>query len=188
MGKCRDLMWTRAWTLVICWALATGASAAENRPAFGDEPSVPRSYEGHVLSGTGAYDKAAGTVTAMVTSRLVKEVPRAFEGGSEYAVAITLRGASCHARPTRAECPSISGRLTGTAVREPHIGDGAIADRFVSLSGRLGALGAVTASGRLQGTGFIARGRRHLYIVLASAKGTISIGAGGPVIPGFQSP
>jgi hypothetical protein len=51
--------------------------------------------------------------------------------------------------------------------------------------GNLRVLGAVRASGRGHGTGFVARARPTLRLVLSSASGSITIAATGPLERGF---
>jgi hypothetical protein len=182
---------SRVLALSACWTATAAATALYGPPAYGDEPPEQRSYEGHVLAGTGAYREVAGTVRLSATKRLVKAVPLPFLGGAEYAGTLVFRGKECHSGPGAPRlrgCLALSGTLAGTAVLEPHIGDGARADRLVSLSGRISPLGAVTASGRMVGTGFVERGQRRLYVLVANAKGRVSVGASGSPVPGFQSP
>jgi hypothetical protein len=46
----------------------------------------------------------------------------------------------------------------------------------------------VSATGKLDGTGFMAVGRRTLHLVLAGRRGTVSLVAQGPPVEGFTPP
>ncbi len=183
---------TRAWTLaagtssaIVLVCAATPVSAAD-----ATAPSLSRSYTGNITAGTGAYRGASGAVRVTVASHLLKFAPR-FADGSEYSIAITVRGASCAVgarRNRRPGCMVLSGTLAGTGVSEPGVPDLPGHLRLVATAGTIGPLGSVTATGRTSGTGYIKSGRRALFVTLAGARGTVSFGALGPPVAGFQAP
>jgi hypothetical protein len=84
------------------------------------------------------------------------------------------------------QSPTLSGDITGTAVMSRTIPDVG-SDYSLRGSGRLN-LGAVTVSGVLQGTGFIARGTCSGNLVLKGRTGTLSLALRSPAaVPGFTT-
>jgi hypothetical protein len=118
---------------------------------------------------------AAGGRYAGATAR-VRIVLRG-ETGHRFSAAVTMQ--TCHGL---GGCPRGTVRGTWRALpAEPDTGQQA----SLAGSGRLTALGAVRARGRANGTGFIARGRPSLRLVMSTAGGSLTVSATGPLERGF---
>jgi hypothetical protein len=166
-----------AW-LTACLAVVTPTGVAAIR-------SLPptRTYLGRIVAGTGAYAKIAARMT--VALALVKKkslLPL-------YAVMITFRGAKCHTQAHRArKCLMLTGTLHGEAEeatsRVP-VSDQPERIRISSSSGSITGLGAVTATGSFEGTGFVPKGARSLRLEILTKRGTVRMAANGPLVPGF---
>jgi hypothetical protein len=156
--------------------------------------SVPptRMYSGHVIRGTGAYTRTTGKMAVSLTltqTGAVLDPP--YGPRPKYAVRITLRGAKCRSTRTRRRyaCLALTGTLTGEALTETQtIGDDPTVIRVTASSGRITGLGATSATGVFEGTGFVPKGHRALRLRIRSAHGIVFVSAEGPAVPGFTSP
>jgi hypothetical protein len=172
---------------VACATLAVPASAAAS-----GAPPATRSYSGRVAAGTGAYSKVSAQMTvslglaktgeAQAPDPQQKPLPR-------YTVTITFHGSRCAAKPPRRiKCLVLSGALKGEAEEErpsPPVSDQPERIRVIACSGELTHLGAVTATGSLEGTGFAPTGRRSLLLKIATKHGKLVVKATGPPVPAF---
>jgi hypothetical protein len=157
------------------------------------EGKTTRTYKGHIVSGTGLYAKANGSMTITI---ILNQIRRAsdypYEAETEYAVSVTLRGATCQKHPhthKRDGCLTTSGTIKGTGAGERQmIPDTASKIALTSASGKISPLGNVSAHGELVGTGYVASGTRRMWMILATKSGTVSIGGEGPRVGGFTAP
>lgn len=183
-----------AITLLVCVVapVLTEAGDASSTPAVMRPATVIRTYAGAIISGTGRYVNARGTMAIRLT--LTQTAPSSqypTRSGSEYAVTVSLSGARCPRVRHRAAshpCLALSGEVAGSAIKERTFPDLPPKLRIGAASGRISNLGAVTAQGALTGTGYIRKGRRKLWTAFTGSSGTVSIGGHGPSIGGFQEP
>jgi hypothetical protein len=105
--------------------------------------------------------------------------------GAQRRLTLTLRPTTCSGK---GPCIRTSGVLHGTiTAKRSRIADTGTT-YVVHASGRLDGLGKTTASGTVQGTGFIARGREGMSLTLKTAVGMITVSAHSRPVPGFTSP
>jgi hypothetical protein len=160
---------------------ALGAEASEAR--------LVRTYTG-VATGTAHYARSRGKVTVTLTlaTGLPKPGVREESASRNYRALISIRGELCpDARRLRHHCVSLTGALSGEGWdTETHVPDTGGSVHFEAVSERFGALGAVTASCRIYGVGYIRQGRRTALIEIDAKPGAVLITARGPVVPGFS--
>jgi hypothetical protein len=97
---------------------------------------------------------------------------------------LALQGAGCG---TRQHCVRLTGTLTGTLSARASIPD--VGRRYlIRAGGRVAPLGTVAATGSVTGTGFIRQGRERLILTLRTSRGTVTIAAQSPEVPGQSSP
>lgn len=160
-------------------AALTTCAAATGVPAVLAAAVAPArdSFTGSIIGATGRFAGERGAV-ALVT------VPAAGQGVRP--LKLTLRGSGCTAGSRR--CVELTGSLSGTLalgpVRVPDVGS----RLTIAASGRIKPIGLVSATGTVQGTGFIARGRETLDLRLRAPRGTITVRAVSARVPGFTSP
>lgn len=133
-------------------------------------------FAGAIGPGSGAFSGASGHVKVAL-------VPGAGSGNVRRVV-VTLSGHLCR----RGRCRTIGGRLHGSLARPAHqVPD--TGQRFtLQLTGKVAPLGTVSANGRVNGTGFIARGHETLVVTISVPRGALSLSAQSPLVPGFTSP
>jgi hypothetical protein len=177
-----------AW-LTACLALIAPAGAV----AFGPPPPT-RSYAGRIVAGTGAYAKVAARMTVSLALVKTGEAKSPHLQAEKmllplYAVMISFRGAKCHTHAHRArKCLVLTGTLHGEAEEETSrvpVSDQPERIRVISSSGTITGLGAVTATGSFEGTGFVPKGTRSLRLEILTKRGTVRVTANGPLVPGF---
>jgi hypothetical protein len=179
------------WTIGIAAAvLLSGSPVAESA---GSAPGTEtREYKGTILSGRGAYASASGVLAITLVERQVGPAPAhpLLGEGARYTAFVKLRGTLCTRRlhSSRRGCRQLSGAVTGSGTRLPHIPDTPGRVKITAASGRTNVLGAVTAEGAYAGTGFIAKGVRSIWITLTGRSGAITIGGHGPPVKGFSPP
>jgi hypothetical protein len=186
MGKGK-MRWSGLMTglVVGCLMLAQPGSAAAAQ--------VPhsRTYSGRVTRGTGEYARATGNVVVTLTSTQIVQAP------DKYAVVITLHGAKCRSTHTLTRqhpvCLALTGTLKGEAEVETEQSNPPASDqperiRVTASPGRITGLGAVSATGAFEGTGFAPKGHRSLRLSVRAAHGMVFVSAEGPVVPGFTPP
>lgn len=162
--------------------VAIGRPIATRAVVETSEGTATRTYAASIVSGTGSYVGARGSM-AIHLKLVVVHPPR------EYGMTMTLEGTQCakRRRPPRRPCVRLLGSLGGSASGLPTPPDRPPRG-IVSASGQVGPVGAVTAHGELVGTGFVATGTSTIFIVLTAKSGTLSIGGISGPIPGFRFP
>lgn len=151
-----------------------------------------RTYAAAVAGGTGAYAHAHGRLTAtLVLTRTGSSETGTGRPVTIYRVQLTLRASACAGGAAHGRCRQLSGTLAGQAADDPRtapIADLPARIRLAGLAGTLRGLGAARAHGEIEGTGFIAKGRRTLHLTLSLAHGSIAVSGSGPLVPGFTAP
>jgi len=157
-----------------------------------DEGKTTRTYTGHVVSGTGLYAKANGSMKITLILDQIRRAPDyPYEEKAEYAISVTLRGTTCqkHRHTHRRDgCLAASGTINGRGARRQTIPDTAPRITLASASGKINPVGDVSAHGELMGTGFVREGTRRMWMILTTRSGTVSIGGEGPRVGGFTAP
>ena len=163
------------------WACAGGAAlavAGSTAAASGGTAPVPArdTFGGSIVRATGAWKSDTGAMTLLL-----------HVGGSASAtrpLSLAVHGAGCG---TRQHCLRLIGTLTGSLTAQASIPD--VGRRFgVRASGHVAPLGAVAVTGSVAGTGFIRRGRERLTLTLRTGRGTVTVDAQSPEVPGQTSP
>jgi hypothetical protein len=130
------------------------------------------------VRGTRAY--AGGHAADAVTLK-----PASGSVAGPRAITVVLAAKAC---PQRSKCLSLAGTLTGTIARKgisnPDVGQ----QYTLTLHGHLTGIGSVTATGTVDGTGFIRQGREQMRLTLAGHSGTITLSGQSGLVPGFSSP
>jgi hypothetical protein len=180
------LIWRRQVRIAVAMMSLLGLGVAIGRPiatssaAETSEDTASRTYAANIVSGTGSYVGARGSMTVRMT--LVR-LP------TEYSMTMSLDGTRCSKRRRlpRRPCVRLLGSLSGSwaGLRTPP--DWAPRG-IVSASGQVGPLAAVTVQGESVGTGFVPIGRSSIFVVLTGKSGTLSIGGISGPIPGFRFP
>ena len=97
---------------------------------------------------------------------------------------LRLTGRSCAAHTA---CVDLRGKLTGTITERPAAPD--VGRTFsIVARGQITPLGAVQASGKVSGTGMIARGRVTMRLTLKASHGSVVVTASSGLVPSFTSP
>jgi hypothetical protein len=158
-----------AAAIAVAAALAPGAAPA----------SVPakHSFSGRISGATGSYRGDGGTVAIELS------VPS--NSNRTRPVTAKLRGNPCGRAPN---CLRLRGKVDGTLTAIP----GRVADvgaRFsLKATGAVAALGRTAVKGTVNGTGFIASGHERMQLILTTPRGTVTVDASSPTVPGFTSP
>lgn len=134
-------------------------------------------FHGAVAKATGGLSADRGDVTILLHVTQSTEASRHLE--------LALVGAACGTAP---HCLRLTGTLAGTISARP----GTIPDvgrhYELSVSGQSGTLGRVSGSGSVSGVGYIRQGHEGLTLTLAAKRGSLTINAVSPTVPGFTSP
>jgi hypothetical protein len=148
----------------------SGALAAAATPARD-------SFSGSITAATGRFSGDHGAVAIVLAPSTGQGLRR---------LSLTVRGSGCRTPAHR--CVALTGRLSGTLalgpLRVPDVGS----SLTIRAAGAIKPLGQVSASGTVQGTGFIAHGRETLKLRLTTAGGAITIKADSAVVPGGTTP
>ena len=168
--------------------LALPASAARISIGTG---TATRNYTAHITATTGLYSKMTGRQEIVV---VVTQANKALGPGemSDYDLAITLRGLPCrsggHGHPPH-NCLRLSGAIRTTATEQHQSPDAAATMILAASSAHITHVGAIQASGDLEGTGYLhGFGKRTIYLTLHGPRGAISLVGQGPRVPPFTSP
>ncbi len=164
--------------LVLFTAACGSATSRSHAPTRVPSRSTAgrNSFQGTVISATGAYAGEGGRAEVTVQTR---------GGGTRRPVKLAFRSLPCQGSP---QCVQLDGTLAGTIeARARGVPDtGRVLT--VSATGRLTTLGAVTAAGTAHGTGFIARGHELLDLTLINRSGRITLRGISRSVGGFSSP
>ena len=146
----------------------TGAATAQ-----GTSPND--TFMGFLAGGTRAYRNVQGTVY-MVLSPDAHRRPARFR--------LKFEGTPC---PDESSCFALSGVVRGTATPRRGVHD---SGALLGLRGHglVSPLGSVGLRGVVQGTGFAETGQEHMSFTIAGRRGTVSVRALSPSVPGFTSP
>jgi hypothetical protein len=131
-------------------------------------------FNGHVTSATGRYRSDRGRVSIQVSVAATFRTTRR--------ITLSIHGASCG---TTHHCLTLSARLSGSVTRRPATIPDIGASDSLRLAGGVAPLGQTSARGTIEGTGMIGRGRETMTLTLTSGRGTLTIQATSPVVPGF---
>ena len=134
------------------------------------------SFAGKITTATGRFSGDRGSATIVL-------VPG--PGQASRHLGVTIKGTVC---ARKVACVPLVGKLTGTLAPGPRTNPD-VGRRFtITGAGTIKPLGHVSATGTVQGTGFIKNGHESLTLKLTNSGGTVTIvGTSGPV-PGFTSP
>ena len=154
-------------------AVLAGLAGAAGVAMAGAVPAKDR-FSGRITSATGYWRPDHGRVHI--------ELSLAASSKQTRRMTLSVRGAACGR--TR-HCLDLSGRMAGSITRRfvPIADIGA--SETVRGAGGLKPLGQTSLSGTIGGTGMIARGRETMTLTLATSRGTLTIQATSPVVPGF---
>jgi hypothetical protein len=157
-------------------ACLLGAGAVAASAAAGSTPPKD-TFHGRIAKATGALQKDRDEVTILLHIPHSTEATRHLE--------LELVGAACGTAP---HCLRLTGTLSGTLSAHPTtIPD--VGRRYeLSVSGSSAPLGRVSGSGTVSGVGFIRQGHEGLTLTLRAKRGTLTINAVSPTVPGFTSP
>ena len=166
-------------TLGLCTWTAAILLAGSGAPAVAAGTATPAkdTFSGSITRATGGLRSDHGDVTILIHVAQSTDPARR--------VGLTLNSGRCG---STSHCLSLSGSLSGTISGGP----GGIPDvgrRFdLKVSGTLAGLGHVSATGVVVGVGFIRAGHEMLTLNLRTKRGSVTIAAISPKVPGFTSP
>ncbi len=134
------------------------------------------SFAGKITAATGKFSGDRGAVTIVLA-------PGA--GQAARHLSVTIKGTVC---ARKVACVPLAGKLTGTLAPGPRTNPD-VGRRFtIAATGTVKPLGHVSATGTVQGTGFINNGHESLTLKLTRPGGTVTIAATSGPVPGFTSP
>lgn len=164
----------RALALIAATAFVAGPLAIA-----ADASSTPArdTFSGQITKATGTFKGDRGRLTILL------HVAQSTDAARKLQAAVV--GASCG---TAKHCLRLSGTLTGTISARPSTIPDAGRRWDLKLSGRLNPLGTVSSSGLVAGVGFIRHGHEGLTLTLRTNRGSITLGAVSPLVPGFTGP
>jgi len=133
-------------------------------------------FTGRITAATGKFAGDRDVVTIILAPG---------RGQATRHLTATITGAACTGKP---HCVQLAGKLTGTItsgpIRVPDVGR----SFAIAATGTIKPLGHVSATGTVQGTGFIANGHESLKLRLTRHGASITIDATSGQVPGFTSP
>jgi hypothetical protein len=162
---------------IVLTAVSLVASAAEPRVNVPAKVPAKDSLTGTISAATGAYagDSGRASITLAPSSSMK----------ARRSLMVSLKGDSCAGRPS---CLKLRGTLKGTITAEAGRVRDVGASFTLALKGSAAPLGSVRATGTVNGTGFIARGRETARITLKARHGNVTITAQSAPVRGFTSP
>lgn len=147
-------------------AVATGASSPPARDTF----------TGQVTASAGRYASVRDRLTVYLLPQST---------GSRRRIIVQIVGRGCSAATIH--CVRLHGTLTGTMTAQKTVPD--LPTRFALIArGRVRPLGRVSATGVVQGIGFVISGRETLTLTLRNAHGRVALAGHSAVLRGFTSP
>jgi hypothetical protein len=154
-----------------------GSGPSSGAPSARDIPARD-SFTGTITAGTGRYVHRRGTTAIYLHLGSRSTTVRSLD--------LALRGRACKQAP---RCLRLSGTVSGVLMLVSRHLPADIGRGFsVRAGGSVAPLGQVTLRGTGHGSGFIARGREQLRIVLKGANGTLTILAHSTRVRAFTSP
>lgn len=161
----------------MCAAATLAAGGSSPAVATGTGTPAKDTFSGRITRATGGLRADHGNVTVLI--HVAQSTDPARRAG------LTLKTRPCGSTK---HCLSLSGSLSGTiSARPAEIPD--VGRRFdLKVSGTLAGLGHVSATGAVVGVGFIRAGHELLTLNFRTRRGSVTIAAISPKVPGFTSP
>ena len=162
-----------AAALAALWPSAAAVAGPQARASTGSRAAD--SLSGRVTSARGHWSRDHG--------RLAVHLAPSGSGATRHLV-IRITGSRC---ASQTACLKLSGTLSGTLIA--HAGNPDAGRLYtIKAHGTIAPLGAVSATGRAHGTGFISRGRVTISLTLTDSRGAVTASASSAPVPGFTSP
>ncbi len=154
-------------------AAAPGSTTTNGHASASTPPND--TFAARPVSGTGDYRRHKGKISIHLH-------PAGSSSTATRKVTVTVAGRLCTPM-----CAKLDGKLTGTltpAQAPPDVGRSYALD----ARGTVAPLGRFTATGTVQGTGFIQAGHETITITLSSRRGRLTLSGESPPVPGRSSP
>lgn len=103
--------------------------------------------------------------------------------GTKRQVTVVIDGLKC----ATASCVRLSGSVSGTITALPANPDIGRSFRLQG-GGTVSPLGRVSATGGVQGIGFIKQGHESIQLTLKGKQGQLTVSGLSPLVPGFTAP
>jgi len=157
--------------------LAPAAEANAHVGATAGSTPPKDTFHGRIVKATGGLSGDRDEVTILLHVAQSTDAARHLD--------LVLVGAACG---TASHCLRLTGTLTGTISAHPATMPDVGRRYDLSVSGQSGTLGRVTGSGTVSGVGYIRQGHEGLTLTLRAKRGSLTINAVSPTVPGFTSP